>query len=194
MYDNNKSQASENQNKTDQVIENILDLSIIIDELFNLISKETNEGKGEKVIKQHVLNYINSHKIILQEIYNWLLNNQNNLNSIYLLGYFNYHGIGTNINMQNAFELSQKVAELGNNLAQFNLANMFIDGKGVNKNYNKAFELSKKLAEIKFSRGINLLGYCYFNGIGINTNKKMAFKLYQKAADLGSNVAQCNLA
>src|ERR1044072_5288642 len=135
MYDNNKSQASENQNKTDQVIENILDLSIIIDELFNLISKETNEGKEEKVIKQHVLNYIDSHKIILQEIYNWLLNNQNHLNSIYLLGYFNYHGIETNINKQNAYNLYQKAAELGNDVAQFDLANMYIHGSGIDKNY-----------------------------------------------------------
>src|ERR1043165_1000587 len=142
--------------------ENVLDLGIVIDELSNFILKEINEGKEEIVIKQHVLNYINSHKIILQEIYNWLLNNQNHLNSIYLLGYFNYHGIGTNINMQNAFELYQKVAELGNNVAQFNLANMFIDGKGVDKNYNKAFEISKKLAEKEYSRGMNLLGHCYY--------------------------------
>src|ERR1051326_5675570 len=196
MFDNSNIQAPKNPNETtDQdTNENLLDLSIVIDELHNLISKETSEGKEERVIKQHVLNYINSHKIILQEIYNWLLNNQNHLNSIYLLGYFNYHGIGTNINMQNAFELYQKVAELGNNVAQFNLANMFIDGKGVDKNYDKAFELSNKLAEKNFSNGINLLGYCHDYGIGTSVDNKMAFELYQKAADLGNSVAQSNLA
>src|ERR1043166_3238274 len=189
MSDNNKPNATENPNETNQDISGkVLGVNIMIDELSHFILKKINEGKEEKVIKQHVLNYINSHKIILQEIYNWLLNNQNHLNSIYLLGYFNYHGIGTNINMQNAFELYQKVAELGNNVAQFNLANMFIDGKGVDKNYDKAFELSNKLAEKNFSRGINLLGYCHEYGVGTSEKKNTAFKLYQKAANLGNSV------
>src|ERR1043165_5882210 len=189
--DNNKPQASENQKKIDQDInENILDLSIVIDELFNLVSKETVEGKEKRVITKHVLDYIHNHKIIPQVIYNWLLNNQNNLNSIYLLGYFNYHGIGTNINMKNAFELYQKAAELGNNVSLFNLAIMYIYGNGVNKNYDKAFEISKKLAEKEYSNGINLLGYCYDLGIGTNVDKKMAFKFYQKATDLGNSKAQ----
>src|ERR1043166_6786463 len=167
MFDNSDIQASENPNETDQDInENVLDLSTVIDELFNLLSKETVEGKEKKLIKKHVLDYIHNHKIIPQVIYNWLLNNQNNLNSIYLLGYFNYHGIGTNINMKSAFELYQNVAELGNNVAKFNLANMFIYGKGIDKNYDKAFELSNKLAEKNFSNGINLLGYCHEYGIG----------------------------
>ena len=40
MSDNNQPQASKNPNKTDHDInENILDLSTVIDELFNLISK-----------------------------------------------------------------------------------------------------------------------------------------------------------
>src|ERR1041385_1246803 len=97
MSDKDKSQASKNQNENNQDInENIMDLSIVIDELLNLILKKINEGKEEITIKKHVLNYINNQKVILQEIYNWLLNNQNHLNSVYLLGYFNYHGIETN--------------------------------------------------------------------------------------------------
>src|SRR6266536_5274576 len=49
------------------------DLSIVIDELVNLIFKGLNEGKNDEIKKQNVLNHINSHKIISQEIYNWLL-------------------------------------------------------------------------------------------------------------------------
>src|ERR1043165_7011077 len=118
-----------------------INLSIIIDELLYLILKEINEGNEEKMIKQYVFDYINNHKINLQEIHNWLLNNQDHLNSIYLLGYFNYHGIETDINKQNAFELYQKAAELGSSVAQFDLTNMYIHGKGIGKNYDKAFEL-----------------------------------------------------
>src|SRR6266536_1096404 len=107
--------------------ENIFEekLSIVIDELVNLIFKEVNEGKDAKIIKQHVLDYISNHKINLQEIYNWLLINQNVSNSIYLLGYFNYNGIETNVDKGKAFKLHKKAAILENNLAQLSLAYMY---------------------------------------------------------------------
>jgi TPR repeat protein len=170
------------------------DLSIVIHELVDFISKELNEGKEEKLRKQRIINYINNRKIILKEIYYWLLNNQNDSKFIYLLGYFNYHGIESDINKQKAFELYQKSANLKNQLAQFDLALMYEDGEGVDKNYDKTFELSKKLAEEEYSSGINLLGYCYCNGIGTEVDKQKAFELYYKAANLGNNRAQCNLA
>ncbi|CAB4430208.1 unnamed protein product [Rhizophagus irregularis] len=170
------------------------DFSFVIHELVDFISKELNEGKEEIIRKQRVLNYVNNQKIILKEVYHWLLNNQNDSTSIYLLGYFNYHGIESNIDKQKAFKLYQKAAELKNNLAQFDLALMYEDGEGVEKNYDKTFELSKDLTERKFSSGINLLGYCYYNGIGTEVNKQKAFELYNKAANLGNNRAQCNLA
>src|ERR1043166_9370737 len=173
--------------------ESIFDLRFIIDGLVNYILEGINEGQEERVIKQYIRNfYYSNHKVI--KIYNWLLNDQNHSNSIYLLGYFNYHGIETNINRQNACELYQKAAELGNSAAQFDLTNMYIDGKDIDKNYDKAFELSKTLAEIKNPRGINLLGHCYYYGIGTSINKQKAFELYQEAADLGNIVALYNLA
>ena len=46
-----------------------------------------------------------------------------------MLGYFNYHGIETNIDIQKVFELYQKAVTLEKNLAQYNLANIYIDGK-----------------------------------------------------------------
>ena len=56
----------------------------MIDELVNHIFKDLNKGIEEIVRKRHILNHINNYKIKLQEIYNWLLNNQINSNSIYL--------------------------------------------------------------------------------------------------------------
>ncbi|GBC20352.2 kinase-like domain-containing protein [Rhizophagus irregularis DAOM 181602=DAOM 197198] len=167
------------------------DLVFVIDEVVNLIFKELNEGKEQNVIKQHVIDYIN--KISPQEVYNWLMNNQINSNSIYLFGYFNYHGIGTDINKQKAFELIQKAAELENNLAQLDLSSMYIHGKDVDKDYNIAFELSKKLAERENPNAMNRLGYCFEIGIGTDVNLQMAFEMYQKAANLGNIIAQCNL-
>ncbi|GBB83537.1 hypothetical protein RclHR1_10230007 [Rhizophagus clarus] len=169
------------------------DLGIVVDELINLTFKDLNKGNEDNVRKQHILDYIDKHNVILQEIYNWLLNNQNHSNSIYLLGYFNYHGIVTDNNKQKASILYQIAAELENIVAQLELANMYIYGKGIKKDFSKAFELSKKLAEKNNPNAINRLGYCYDFGIGIKINKKKAFELYQKAADLGNSNGMNNL-
>ena len=67
--------------------------------MINLYFKELNKGIEQRVRKQNILNHINDYKINLQEIYNWLINNQTSSNSIYLLGYFNYHGIGTDVDL-----------------------------------------------------------------------------------------------
>jgi TPR repeat protein len=170
---------------TQNIKENIFeeDLSIVVDKLVNLYFEETNKGKEERVRKQFVLNYFNYYKISLQEIYNWLLNNQTCSNSIYLLGYFNYHGIGIDINEQNAFKLYQKAAELENLLAQFDLSYIYIC---VKKDYDKAFKISEKLCKKKYPCGINRLGYCYEKGIGTEIDNQKTFELYKMAAELGN--------
>uniref|UniRef100_U9U9U0 Uncharacterized protein n=1 Tax=Rhizophagus irregularis (strain DAOM 181602 / DAOM 197198 / MUCL 43194) TaxID=747089 RepID=U9U9U0_RHIID len=120
----------ETEPSTQDIEENIFeeDLSILVDKLVDLYFQETNKGK--KLRKQFVLDYFISYKVNLQEIYCWIQNNQTCSNSNYLLGYFNYHGIGIDINMQNAFKYYQKAAELENVLAQFELAsNMYFMGK-----------------------------------------------------------------
>src|SRR5437016_6206766 len=62
---------------TQNINENIYegDLTIVVDELINITFKDLNQGNEEKVRKRHIIDYINDHEIILQEIYNWLLNN-----------------------------------------------------------------------------------------------------------------------
>ncbi|EXX72086.1 uncharacterized protein OCT59_023609 [Rhizophagus irregularis] len=167
------------------------DLNIITDELINFIFNELNDD--EELLKFHVLNYIYNQKINMQKIYNWLLNNQHNSNSICLLGYFNYHGIEVGVNKQRALELFQKAAELENNVAQLHLVNIYIYGKSAFKNYNEAFKLSNKLAEKGIPNAINNLGWCYEHGIGVDANGEKAFELYQKAADLGSSDGISNL-
>ncbi|EXX54381.1 uncharacterized protein OCT59_023555 [Rhizophagus irregularis] len=185
----NKIDMKEIKPTTQNINENIYegDLGIVVDKLIDLNMKNLNKGIDNNVRKKEILDYIDIHNIIIQEIYNWLLNNQNSSNSIYLLGFFNYHGIITNTNEQKAFELYYTAAELKNMVAQLDIATMYIFGSGIEKNYDKAFELINNLAASDIPSAVEKLGFCYYNGIGTDINKEKAFKLYQDAADLGNS-------
>ncbi|RGB40152.1 kinase-like domain-containing protein [Rhizophagus diaphanus] len=171
---------------------------ILFENNFSLIADKIikdilNKHINKKEI-QEILNYLKEQNTTPQEIYNWLLDNQNNSNYLDLLGNFYYSGIGTNINKQKAFELFQRAADLGNNIAYYDLGNCYRCGYGTDKDYNKAFECYKKSAEGEYPEGINALGNCYSGEIGTTIDKKKAFILYQKAANLGvgiDNLAYC---
>ncbi|GBB83985.1 hypothetical protein RclHR1_10630003 [Rhizophagus clarus] len=189
-----KIDIEETEPTTQNINENMYEgLSFIIDELADIYFKAANEGKEQNVRKQQILDYINDYEINLQEINKCLLNTQNNSNSIFLLGYFTFYGIGTNINKPKAFELYKKAAKLENMTAQLVLAEIYIHGKGPKKDNVLAFDLTKKLAEKEYLAGINLLGYCYGCGVGTDINMVKAFELYKKAADLGNSIAQYNI-
>lgn len=122
-------------------------LSIMIDKSVDSIYKELNKGEVESAIKHHSFNYTNNNKV--QEIYNWLLNNQNNSNYIFLLGWFYHHGIGTSINKQKAFELYQKTADMGNSNGINMLGYCYEKGIGTNINKHKATVLYQKAENLK---------------------------------------------
>ncbi|CAB4414042.1 unnamed protein product [Rhizophagus irregularis] len=153
--------------------------SEIVDEIVNFSNNMEDDEE-----RQNVLNYLNNRNINPQEIYNWLLNNQNNSNSFVLLGDFNYYGIGISVNEKKAFELYQKAANLGNVIGIANLAYCHYNGIGTDIEKKKAFKLFQKAANLGNGFAKFRLGVCYLNGIGINMNKKKAFKLYQQAANL----------
>jgi hypothetical protein len=74
------------------------DFNIIVDKINDFILELSNKGVKLGSVKQKVIEYFNDNDINSQEIYNWLLNNHNSLNSIFFLGYFNYFGIVTSGN------------------------------------------------------------------------------------------------
>jgi hypothetical protein len=69
--------------------------------------KSDNEGKGSY---KYIFYYFNNNNIKSQEIYNWLINNRNDLNFIFLLGYFNFIGIEINEDLNQAFDLFIKAS------------------------------------------------------------------------------------
>jgi TPR repeat protein len=79
---------------------------MIIDKMVNLLDKIVVDG--DEMNRQIIYNYLNNYDIASQEIYMWLLDNQNHSNSIVLLGDFNYFGIEINIDKKKAFELYKR--------------------------------------------------------------------------------------
>ncbi len=97
------------------------------------------------------MDYFNKQSIILNEVVNWLLNNQNNSNSILLLGYFNYYGIGTSQNYEKAFDLFIDASKQNHILAQYYVGCCYQFGHGITKDKKLAFEYYEKVADKDFA-------------------------------------------
>ncbi|EXX52066.1 Skt5p [Rhizophagus irregularis DAOM 197198w] len=166
------------------------DFNMIVGEINDYIYKLKNKGNYNiSELEKHFNNYNAS----LQEIYNWLLNNQISSNSIYLLGYFNYYGFVTNQNNKKAFNLFINASKKNHVLAQLFVGDCYFYGYGTLKNENLSFEYYKKVANENDAVGQLEIGYSFEKGIGIRKDLKKAFYWYEKAANNGNIIAMHNL-
>lgn len=98
------------------------------------------------------------------------------------------YSYGTEKNLQKAFELYTKGAELGNALAQFGLAEQYRWGEGTAQDTQKAVYWFKKAIEQK-TKGSSVssmynLGIVYYYGEGnVAVDKKLAYKYWMKCVD-----------
>ncbi|RIA89586.1 kinase-like domain-containing protein [Glomus cerebriforme] len=168
-----------------------LKMFITVNEIVDLISKDCDKKKIEwTVINQYTFN---NHNINPKEIYNWLLNNQNNSNSIFLLGYFNYFGIRTIRNYKQAFNLFINASEQNHLLAQLFVGFCYEYGNGTTKNGILAFKYFEKISNKDYALGYFKVGFCYEIGTGIKKDLKLAAYWYKKAANNGHLIAMLNL-
>ncbi len=99
------------------------------------------------LINQLISNYLNNQIITSQVVVNWLLNNQNNSNSIFLLGYLSLYGIKMNENKEKAFKLFINASKQDHILAQYYIGFCYKHGHGVKKDEKLAFEYYKKVVD-----------------------------------------------
>jgi len=85
------------------------------------------------------------------------------------------------------------LAEQGNAAAQYNLGNLYYDGKGVPKDLKKAEYWYSKSSELGFADAQLTLGFMYANGQGVTQDCKRAIYWTHKAAEQGTAAAQTNL-
>ncbi|MEE4217586.1 MAG: tetratricopeptide repeat protein [Xanthomonadales bacterium] len=97
--------------------------------------------------------------------------------------------------LEEVFSLYTQAAELGNAVAQYNVAMMYANGEGVNVDYQQAVYWFKKSAGQQFAPAQFRLGELYFFGMGgLPEETKTAGRLFKAAAEQGDPDAQVNLA
>jgi len=107
--------------------------------------------------------------------------------STFMLGLCYKDGIGTEVDIEKAFELIKKGAELGYNDAYFWLGYMYFHGNGTEKNEKEAIEWLTKSVEKENVDAQFMLGSLYLqgkeNGIDIEENKEYGLELILKFAE-----------
>ena len=101
---------------------------------------------------------------------------------------------GVEKDMKKAFEFFKSAAELGNPMAQYNLASYYENGEGVIKDMKKAFEWYSKAADQGDAEAQHNVALCYENGDGVEQDLNKAFEFYSKAAEQGDVAAQVSVA
>ncbi|GBC07361.1 hypothetical protein RclHR1_07400008 [Rhizophagus clarus] len=175
-------------------LKEIINNSNLISEIIEFIFKITNLGKG-KILGIYVNDYFNNNNINAQGLYDWLLNNHQNSNSIFLLGYLNFYGIGTELSYNKAFEsfsaaYKDNTLEQSHTLTLYYLGLCYQYGRGTDKNDELAFGYFKILAERGYAMGYAKLGLLFSQ---LNQHQ-LANKWYKKAADNGNVMAMYNIA
>ena len=108
----------------------------------------------------------------------------------YMLAFVFNKGIGTEINLDLAFEWSKKSAEQDFAPAQDRLAYMYTEGIGTEVNLDLAFYWYKKSAEQDFAPAQFMQAYMYTEGMGTEVNLDLAFYWSKRAAEQGLAFAQ----
>jgi TPR repeat protein len=164
-----------------------------VNKMVVFITKIVNEGREPRLRKQYILDYFEEHYINPEEKYKLLLNNQNNPDSIFLLGYFNSFGIGTSVNYEKAFNYFNNDLVKDYILTSYCIGLCYLHGYGTKKDERMAFKFIEKSANKGSAAGQMSVGSCYFNGKGVKKDLKMAVNWYKKATNNGNIMAKYNL-
>lgn len=92
-----------------------------------------------------------------------------------------------------AFKQFKPLAEQGDAVSQYNLAQMYRNGQGVRQDYAQALNWYFKSAEQGYPDAQYALASMYESGQGVQQNYFESVKWYQKAAEQGYAMAQTNL-
>jgi TPR repeat protein len=92
-----------------------------------------------------------------------------------------------------ALEIFQKFAEQNDDIAQYNLGQMYYYGHGVKQDYNEALKWFEKAANQNYDAAQFFIGYMYANGLGVEKDYAKAIEFYEKAMLQNNAIAHHSL-
>ena len=87
-----------------------------------------------------------------------------------------------NENYTEAMACFQKAAEKGNAEAEYNIADLYLNGLGVEEDHETSAEWLKKSAEKDYPEAQNMLAVMYYGGVGVPQDYEKAAKWAKRAA------------
>ncbi|CAI2161823.1 17632_t:CDS:2 [Funneliformis geosporum] len=123
----------------------------------------------------------------------WKKEIESDPNAMFLLGYFYYYGVETNIEKKMAFELFFNASKQQHTLSQYYVGLCYLFGDGVIKDEKLAFKYIETIANNDCVAGQLELGHFYKKAIGVEKDIRMAYKWNLKAAHNGNLRAKCIL-
>ena len=93
-----------------------------------------------------------------------------------------------------AFQIFERLSQAGDNQAQYDLSQMYLQGIGTPKNIEQGWVWMNRAAEQGNIQAMLELGVRYQASTSLENAQEMAFLWFQKAAIAGSPVGQYNLA
>ena len=92
-----------------------------------------------------------------------------------------------------AFTEFKPLADRGDQVAQYYLAYLYLNGYGVDRDADTGISYLKKSADQGYEKALSLMGYYLFEGQNVRQDKNQAVKFYTQAAEKGDNDALLNL-
>jgi hypothetical protein len=92
-----------------------------------------------------------------------------------------------------AYQHYQAAANLGHELAMYNLGQLYALGKGVPQNFIRARQWYDRAGALGATQALNQIGVFYSRGEGVNQDFSQARHWFEKAAALGNQEAMTNL-
>ena len=105
-----------------------------------------------------------------------------------------FYGSNVKRNYRKAVYNYRKAAEMGYDVAQYNLGYCYEEGRGVMKSGSKSFYWYRLAAEQGNAKALNNLGNCHAWGYGTVQNQREAFRCYSMSAEKGDSWGLYNLA
>ncbi|CAG8705017.1 3955_t:CDS:2 [Dentiscutata erythropus] len=195
------------------------EMSLFVNNLYSTFSKLFNEGRS---VSDMITKFISQNDKTNEEVFQWLLANNNRSKYTCLLGLFYRWNIGTT---ENNIATLVDAANKGDAIAQYFVGRCYAEGWSTDKDkrkaiewytkaadnecavaehmlgeyyyklrkYTKAFDFLKRAVENGNFKALNTLGLCYQRGQGTDTNVVKAFKSFEEAALWGLPPSQYEL-